>query len=80
MSPFLGIPMNPTRMENSKWLQLQVDQEWPTWGMMWTSVCGWRFNCPRSELNGNCADRVASINEALNLLTSYKVGPLLYQL
>jgi len=25
----------------------QVDQEWPTWGMMWTSVCGWRFNCPR---------------------------------
>lgn len=24
-----------------------VGQEWPAWGMMWGSVCGWRFYCQR---------------------------------
>ena len=52
--PFIGIPIEPNQENHFEWLQRQVDQEWPTWGMMWTSVCGWRFNCPRTELNGNC--------------------------
>ena len=40
-------PCNPSILGPHLSTVQMVGQEWPAWGMMWGSVCGWRFYCQR---------------------------------